>query len=63
MLADIIIIVVGLLIAVYPPLLSLGVGVAAFLILACTVLVVHTGHTRKLLRTHPHPMIPFIFRY
>ena len=61
MLADIIIIVVGLLIAVYPPLLSLEV--AALLILACTVLVVHTGHTRKLLRTHPHPMIQFIFRY
>ena len=55
MLAGIIIIVVGLLIAVYPPLLSLGV--AAFLILACTVLVVHTGHTRKLSHTHPHPII------
>ena len=61
MLAGIIIIVVGLLIAVYPPLLSLEA--AALLILACTVLVVHTGHTRKLLRTHPHPMIQFIFRY
>ena len=61
MLAGIIIIVVGLLIAVYPPLLSLGV--AAFLISACTVLVVHTGHTRKLSRTHPHTIIQFIFRY
>ena len=61
MLADIIIIVVGLLIAVCTPLLSLGV--AAFLISACTVLVVHTGHTRKLSRTHPHPIIQFIFRY
>ena len=61
MLAGIIIIVVGLLIAVYTPPLSLGV--AAFLILACTVLVVHAGHTRKLSRTHPHPIIQFIFRY
>ena len=61
MLAGIIIIVVGLLIAVYPPLLSLGV--AALLILVGTVLVVHACHVRKLSRTHPHPIIQFILRY
>ncbi len=61
MLTGIIIIAVGLLIAVYPPLLSLGV--AALLIGVGIVFVVQTRHARSLSRIHRHPIIQFILRY
>lgn len=61
MLAGLILILGGLLIAIYPPLLSLIV--ACFLILVGLFTVLSAYYHRKLARRSDNPVAEFIFRY
>lgn len=61
MLTGIILIIAGLLIAVYPPLLA---WVVAAILMAIGVLVLASAHYhRKYARHADNPVIEFIFRY
>ena len=61
MLAGIILIIVGILLLVFPPLLS--IIVAAFLIFAGVMAISISRYNRKYQRHFDNPTIEFFFRY
>ena len=61
MVAGIVLIVAGLLIALYPPLLS--IIVAALLILLGIALVTIAYYDRKMRKRHDNPVIEMFFRF
>ena len=61
MLAGIILVIAGILIAIYPPLLA---WVVAIVLVAIGLLVLATAHYhRKQARQADNPVVEFIFRY
>ena len=60
MLGGVILIIAGVLIAVYPPLLSLIVAIVLILLGAMAVLVGY--YDRKLSRHHDNPVVELFFR-
>jgi len=61
MAGGIVLIIAGILIAIYPPLLS--IIVAALLILVGIILISITYYHRKLHRSYENPAIEFFFRF
>lgn len=61
MLAGIILVVAGLLIAIYPPLLSLIV--ACLLILIGAFVMLSAYYHRKMAKRSENPVIDFVFRF